>query len=184
MSNVDQNQATSFTPVYSYATLAYAEGFFAAKLSQMAFWATLTEAEQQAALNEATLHMDSMVYIGRKLVINQEREWPRYLENGSIGDIAYLESKIIPDVANACCEQAYFIAQSVKYGHDHQARQEHQAQGASSIARAGANESYDLTKARRHRLCRVAYEMLKPYLAKSGNLRDPFDISSGFIRGY
>lgn len=181
MALIDQIQAGEFTPIFSYATLDYARDYFASKLSDMAFWNDkLTEDEQTAALKEATLHMDELVYIGRKLYVAQEREWPRYLNLGTAGDIFYLETKILPDVANACCEQAIYIARLVKFGHDVSARQDHQMQGASSITRVGASESYDLNKARRHQLCRRAYQILLPYIAKTGVLKTRFDPTAGF----
>lgn len=177
---IDQFQAGSFTEVIPYASVAYADGYFGSKMSDMAFWALLTAAEKLASLKEATLNIDQMTYIGRKLYIAQEREWPRYLNLGSVGDIFYLETRILPDVANATCEQAIWIARAAKYGHDHRARQEHQAQGLTGISRTGGQENYDLTKARRHPLCREALRLLNGYIARTGNLRDPYDPTAGF----
>lgn len=172
---LDQNQAGDFQDVFSYATLEYADEYLGTKLSTKAVWTSLSTEDKEAALREATLDMDTQTYSGRKLYVAQEREFPRFLDQGSIGDVFYLQDLILPDIANACCEQAWWIAKTYVEGHDHRERQEHQFQGANSIQRVGAGESYDLSRARRHSLCRKAYQLLVPYIAKTGNLRDAYD---------
>lgn len=173
---VDENQNDQFQEVFSYATLDYADDYLNSKLSTKTIWATFSDEDKTCALREATLNIDAAFpYVGRKVYVAQVREWPRYLDLGSIGDVFYLQTLILPDIANACVEQAYFIAKNVAQGHDHKERMEHQFQGLSGINRAGAGENYNLGKARRHELCRAAYQLMNGYVARTGNLRDAYD---------
>lgn len=175
--NGDQVQATggNFQEIVAYVDVEYANSFMAANLVWGEWWSQGTDAQKGAALQQATVELDQLVYIGRKLYVNQQREWPRYLDLRSYGDIYNLQEAILPDVARATCIQAAYILKNFLLGHDHKGRQNHQQQGLSSIQRVGANESYDHAKARRHQLCREAYEILIPYLSKTGNMEDPFD---------
>lgn len=173
-----QAKGSEFRATLPYADLEWANLFMAENLVWGAYWSKADDAQKNAALIQATQEIDQLVYIGRKLYVAQDREWPRYLDLGSIGDIYYLENQIPIDVARACVIQAAYILREFLYGHGSKDRQNHQQQGLSGINRVGASESYDHAKARRHQLCRESYELLVIYLAKTGNLQDPFDLSN------
>ena len=172
MAFVDDAQAkgADFRAVTSYADLSWADQFMAETLQWGHYWNRANGTQQQQGLNQATHELDQMVYLGRKLYINQDREWPRYLDLGSIGDIYYLENQIPIDVVKATVIQAAYILREFLYGHGYKDRQNHQQQGLTGITRTGASESYDHAKARRHQLCREAYELLIPYLHKTGDV--------------
>lgn len=171
-----QNQLTSFPAVVPYADITFADAYFSTTISRRRFWKTLPDndpaqdIDKQGALCEATLVIDALYYSGHKLQISQEREWPRFLGFGTYGDIFYLEQKIPVAVAQATCEQAYYIAHTLATGGDIDARLDHQAQGIGSISRAGAQETADLNFARRHSITPRAYDLLRPFISKTGNL--------------
>lgn len=172
--NSSQVQLTTLEEIVPYAAQSYADAYFASTITKNVFWATLTDAEKDAALKEATLNIDELHYIGNKLELAQRREWPRYLDLESYGDIFYLEQQILEIVGRACCEQAWFLARNAKQGYDPENRQEHQMMGVNSINRVGASESSDINKARRHRVCRAAYQLLLPFIVRTANLEAPY----------
>lgn len=167
-------QLTSFADVVPYATPGVADAYFASKLGKTAIWGLLTAAEKTAALREATLDIDELNYIGETVVTNQVRKWPRYLSvSANAETMGWLEDDTFPtQVGLACCEQAFYIAKNYKTGYDPDSRRDHQDQGLSSISRAGASESYDMLKARRHKLCLDALRLLRSYIQKTGNLNE------------
>jgi len=165
------SQMTSFPDVVPYATVEAADQYWANNLSGAAIWDLLTDAEKLAALRQATLEIDELQYIGRYVIIDQVRQWPRYLSVSRNSEtFVGLEDTFPQAIGQACCEQAYYIARNNSDLHDPSIRQDHQDQGLSSVSRAGANESYDLTKGRRDSICPNARRLLRDFIAKTGNL--------------
>lgn len=163
--------------IVPYASVDFSKDYFISSgITRRAFWASLPDSDQNApfdklgALREATMDIDQLYFTGHKLRIAQPREWPRFIGFGTYGDIFYLEQKIPVQLAMAVCEQAYYLAYNTAHGHDVDSRLDHQAQGVNSISRVGGQENADLNFARRHRICPPAMMLLRPFLAKTGNL--------------
>lgn len=171
-----QGQQTVFNSVVSYASVGFADGYFKNTVTKWAFWNSLPVSDlnmpvdKDRALKEATLEMDKLFYVGHKLRISQEREWPRFLGMGTYGDIYYLETQIPLDVAKACAEQAYYTARLCLSGVQLDNRLDHIAQGVISQSRVGGAESVDFNVARKHKVCPDALNLLRPFIAKTGNL--------------
>jgi len=171
-----QTQLDFHQPVLPYATVNYSNDYFSDTLTRKAAWFSVPEQDPSApldrisALREATLQLDQQYWVGHKLIIQQIREWPRYLGIGSYGDIFYLEQSIPVIIAQGCCEQAWYILNNTLRGVQLDERLDHQAQGIFSVTRAGGTESADPRHARTHKLCPEAYNLVRPLLAKTGNL--------------
>ncbi len=176
-----QARGADYTEIVPYTDVERADKYAASQLSLVAdAWATLTDAQKLKALRSATLDIDELTYVGYRLYVSQDREWPRYLSLGTVGDVYEQQDSILEFVADATCEQAMYLAYQYINGYDQRARQDQQHQGANSLSRVGASENYDLTKARRHQLCRKAYQILEPYIVKTATLNDPYDPTPGY----
>jgi len=163
--------------VLPYATVNFSKQYFEQSgITRRRFWMTLADDDagqpfdKLGALKEATLELDTLFYQGHKLLISQPREWPRFIGFGTYGDIFYLEQKIPVEVAMATCEQAYYLAYNEVHGRGVDDRLDHQAQGIGSISRVGGQENADLAWARRNRICPPAMNLLRSFIAKTGNL--------------
>lgn len=173
-------QQTNMPLVIPYASIEFANSYFGQAVSRRARWASIPDedatkpVDKIGALREATLNIDTLTFQGYKYLINQPRAWPRFVAFGTYGDIFYLEQKIPIEVAWACCEQAFYLAENALRGFDVNARLDHQDQGVSSIQRAGASEQADLTLARRTPVCKLARIWLNDYIAKTGNLEHTY----------
>lgn len=180
MSDSIQVTGAQFQATVPYCALEWATPYLSESLTWGAIWndSSITDVQRQAALVQATKEIDQQVYIGRRLNLGQEREFPRYLEQKSLGDVFYLQDNIPLDVAKATAIQAAYLIEQHQAGHNYKGRQDIQAQGLTGVNRVGASESYDLVKARRHQLCREAYELLVPYIAKTGSLESPYSYRS------
>lgn len=179
-SNQRQYTAGEYEEVKPYCTVEFANEHAGNYLEGMTYWGELNDAQKLAALRQATLELDQMVYEGARLYPNtQQREWPRFLNLGTLSTVFYLNERIPLDVAKACAVQAMWHAKNLITGHDPAGRQDAQFQGLTGLNRAGGQESWDLNKSRRHRLCRESYELVRPYLLKSGTMTDGFDVGIG-----
>lgn len=167
----DSEQVTAFDDVVPYASVAAADQYFAFQLDKHAIWDAFTDVQKLQLLQTATQDIDALHYVGERLNYNQAREWPRLLATEGFSDTA--EDRLPVGVAKSCCEQAYYRGRLYTTGYDPEARRDHQDQGMTAISRVGANESFDLSTARRHRLCPRAYELVRPWVCKTGNLQDP-----------
>jgi hypothetical protein len=179
---VDSNDFPNFDREV-YATVAFADEFAGTRLDVRAeFWLNggLTDVKKNIALKNATQNVDELAYQGTRLYVGQIREFPRVLQMESAHD-AYASSDEIPTkVIWATCIQAYYLAHSILgQGHDAGARQDAQFQGLSGVSRVGASESYNHSKARRHNLCREAYQLLSNFVAKTATYWHWSDIPPG-----
>lgn len=177
---IDQTQITSYDEVLPYASVEFADDYFAQTVSRRAFWNSLPAddptqpVDKIGALREATLVLDVLHYQGVKYFERGPRAWPRYVGFGTVTDVFYLEQRLPLAVAQATAEQAYVIAWNLIHGNNIDGRLEAQAQGIYSVSRAGASENAESSMARRHRVCTRAMELLKPYLQKTANLETDF----------
>lgn len=87
----------AFVSTVPYADLAFANGYLGERPATDK-WTACTDPQKNAALTQATQHMDTLPYSGFKNDLDSQREFPR---NGAI-DIPY-------EVACACCEEALAI---------------------------------------------------------------------------
>jgi hypothetical protein len=178
-------QLVNFPVVIPYASVAFADTYFAQMISRRALWAALPAddvtkpVDKLGALKEATMVLDTQFYIGIKLFISQEREWPRFTNMGTLGDIFYLDQKIPLAVALATCEQAIYTVNTILQGAQTENRLDHQSQGIFSSSRVGGQESADPKFARRDSLCQASRNLLRPFLNKSGTLEAPYTMRRG-----
>lgn len=103
--NADPTSAT----MNSYVSLDEADDYFAGNFSAMTVWSELSDAQKNAALRQATLKLDNMVYAGLKTSQYQPLQHPRksvYDREGYMYD----DSVVIDKVKFATCELAYWIA--------------------------------------------------------------------------
>lgn len=174
------DQLDDFPEIVPYASVDFSKDFLGRRASTRVFWMSLADdltADPSApftklmALQEATEHVDQLTYVGEKLVYGQERKWPRLLDYGTeYSTVYYLQNRLPMEVAMATCYQAYYIAWNAAHFVQIDNRLDMQMQGVTGVSRAGGNENWDLNKARRHSLCPKAMELLRNWIAKTGNL--------------
>lgn len=163
-------QREDFTAVVPYVTNSYADGYMASYPGRDA-WASSTETLKTQVLRAATMDLDKLHFVGHRLDVDQTREWPRFRDMDTYGDVFYLDDNGIPDrVAWATCEQAWFILKNYLTGIDPDDRMDAQDQGLQSVNRSGASENFDLSLSRRRKLCKAAYDWVRDYIAKTASL--------------
>jgi hypothetical protein len=104
-----------------YVTYAAANAYFDTKVSRDS-WDSATEPQRQAALMEATRHIDSRVWRGKRYYYEQLLEFPRTMYEddpaypGEVYAVSVISSpanvdwrKMEQRVKDACCEQALHI---------------------------------------------------------------------------
>lgn len=83
----------------SYATIEFADKYFKSQYGSS--WEKIEPEVKQQLLDNATLNIDSLEFIGKKLNTVQENEFPRRFIDLSVSDDRR--------VAAACCEEAISI---------------------------------------------------------------------------
>jgi len=159
-------QRTTYVATIPYVSVVYADGYMAERVGRDA-WPQLPQATRLQCLKAATLDLDKLQFIGERDLTDQVREWPRNIYTSAFTGTLH----DIPDrLAWATCEQAWFIAKNHITGSSPSDRMEDQDQGLSAISRVGASESFDLNLARRRAVCKAAYDWVRDFVAKTGNL--------------
>lgn len=87
----------AYTTVVPYADVTYANAYFADRLDSAAW--TGAAANQLPALKQATVAIDKLPLVGEVCVEGQVREFPRDVDDCTVGGIP-------DDVSQACCEVA------------------------------------------------------------------------------
>lgn len=172
----DSTQKETFPDPIPYCSVGYADSYLATDLAKVTDWTVLTAAQKLAALKMGQKDIDqAFVYHGSKLEYSQDREFPRWTDFRTVGDIdSTIEEGIPHVVAQANAIQAWYRGRQFLNGEQVSARREHQAQGVNSIQRLNSSESSDLNRARQHNLHPEALDLIRSYVNKTGNLEERF----------
>ncbi len=158
----------------SYITVAEADVYAAAEVEASA-WSALTDDQKAAALVRATDELDAVRYQGRKYESDQDRRFPRVIdeqlradgsvETQSVWDFDEDENEaVVPDaVKKATFLQSLSIADGSR---DHRADDRHD--GVTGQSAGGVSENYEDQPMRI--LCRRAHLLLKRYYLKTGKI--------------
>ncbi len=104
----------------SYVTLDWADTCIRAEVVDIAAWTAATPRDQEAALFQATIDIDSRQYVGAREYATQKLEFPRdVLADRSAVEVASTsselstaEARMQSDVKRATCHQAVWILQN------------------------------------------------------------------------
>ena len=140
-----------------YATLVYADDYFATRLHTDA-WDELDPVDRTKALTMATRDIDNLTYTGCKADPLQTLEFPR---EGQVD---------VPDeVRIACCEIA------LKYAEGCDPEQEFEAACSTSQKYAGVSVNYDRSTIAAHVSAYIlslkAWNLIKPFLRENRDIR-------------
>jgi hypothetical protein len=120
---VDPPSSTSDV-LLAYADVTFANTYFKRKLYTQP-WDEATNAQQEAALQEAALRMDRLNFRGAKAVSTQTLEWPRI-------NTSFSETVVPDDIKIANCEVALALLDGVDPDMEHE-NLAAVAEGASSM---------------------------------------------------
>ena len=155
-----------------YITVAEADAYAAAELDH-AVWDALTDDQKTAALIQATDEIDAVRWQGRIYESDQERAFPRVVDelpgaDGMTGGEAVVFDDDANDVAvpDAVLKAAYLQAASIAEG-ARAGRSDDRHDGVASESAAGVSESYT---GKPKVLCRRAHLLLKKWYLRSARL--------------
>lgn len=97
---------TGLNNAESYASVAFADAYFAARIS--GGWSIITEANKEMLLRLATDHIDAVYgqrFKGTKGTLSQALQWPRI--GVYVDGYEYPVDDVPIEVQRACCEFAY-----------------------------------------------------------------------------
>jgi hypothetical protein len=96
----------------AYCTLAFANAWHLSR--GITLWATMSDAEKEAAIVRATHFMTQryrLRWLGTRRFDTQALDWPRYNVQLPDVDILYVQSTVVPvEVQQACAEMAFKAA--------------------------------------------------------------------------
>jgi hypothetical protein len=102
-----------------YISLTAAHSYITNAIYDSSAWSDATTAQREAALIEATIHVDRLTFIGRRYYPDQRLAMPRAVDNSirypftTIGTpSSILQTQMKDDVERATCYQALYICRN------------------------------------------------------------------------
>lgn len=141
----------------SYVSLVEAEDYFS-KILNSEKWDAETDIRKEKALKNATMNIDKLLFIGRKVDSEQPLQFPRYVEY--IKKYVFDNTGIPEDIKKAVCEEALFLLSGGSK------RLELQAEGVKSFSLGDLSENFAENN-KVYPVCPKAIAHLKKYILGS-----------------
>lgn len=145
----------------SYVSLVEADAYFASRFGSDS-WTSLSDADQEKALRQATREVDRSRFIGSKWSSEQALQFPR-VDTYSDDETAEIPSL----VKQATCEQALWVATHAATG-GRSVRQQLQSEGVTSFRVGSASETF--SGDRLEALCPEARSLLSQWITRWGRI--------------